>query len=77
MSYDYTPQAGTGRAGLDETCRAVRGEPCPYEPSLDELLADPLIRLVMKQDGVTESAIRRLADRIGAGHPQLDKGVAL
>ncbi len=31
--------------------------------SLDQLLADPLIRLVMSSDAVQESDIRRLASR--------------
>jgi hypothetical protein len=31
------------------------------EPSLDDLLAEPAIRLMMRRDGVDEKAIRRLA----------------
>jgi hypothetical protein len=31
------------------------------EPSLDDLLAEPIVRLVMARDHVDEAAIRRLA----------------
>ena len=37
---------------------------CRNEPRLEQLLADPLIRLMMSSDGVDEGDIRRLA--IGA-----------
>jgi hypothetical protein len=46
---------------------------------LEELLADPMIRLVMQADGVAESDIRALyADRIGeeAGHDKPELGEA-
>ena len=49
---------------------------CFGEPSLDELLADPIVRLVMKQDGVTDLAIRRLMARLGTGRPQPSQGAA-
>ncbi len=29
-----------------------------YEPKIDEVLADPIIRLVMAKDGVSEAALR-------------------
>ncbi len=41
------------------------------ELTLDELLADPIVRLVMRRDGVTEADIRRamisafVASRLG------------
>lgn len=35
------------------------------ELDLEQLLADPLIRLVMKSDAVDESEIRRLAESAG------------
>lgn len=31
------------------------------EPSLEELLADPIVRLLMRSDGVTGSEVRRVA----------------
>jgi hypothetical protein len=31
------------------------------EPSLDELLSEPIIRLLMARDGVDEEIVRRLA----------------
>jgi hypothetical protein len=30
------------------------------EPSLDEALADPIVQQLMRSDGVTEEAVRRL-----------------
>jgi hypothetical protein len=35
-----------------------------YEPRLEQLLADPLVRQMMASDGVQETEIRRLAERI-------------
>jgi len=34
------------------------------EPTLDELLAEPAVRLLMSRDGVDEAALRRLAAEI-------------
>ena len=39
----------------------ARSWACRPEPHLDQLLQDPLIRLVMASDGVVEADIRRLA----------------
>ena len=36
-----------------------------WEPTLDELLGEPIIRQLMARDGVTEPAMRSLASRIG------------
>jgi hypothetical protein len=36
------------------------------EPTLDALLAEPIVRLLMARDGVEESALRRLASEIRA-----------
>lgn len=33
------------------------------EPTLEELLADPIVRLIMKRDGVDESEMRGQIDR--------------
>lgn len=38
--------------------------PCNSEPSLDDLLRAAPIRLLMKSDGVEETALRRLLLRI-------------
>jgi hypothetical protein len=35
------------------------------EPPIDELLRDPLTRLLMARDGVEEADLRRLLERIG------------
>ena len=32
------------------------------EPSIEELLADPIIRLVMRRDGLTVVAVRQVFD---------------
>ena len=37
------------------------------EPSLDEILAEPIVRLLMLRDRVDESALRRLAAHIAKG----------
>ncbi len=34
------------------------------EPTLDELLADPIVRLIMQRDGVEESSMRKQIDRV-------------
>ena len=34
---------------------------CNEEPTLEELLAEPAIRVMMDRDGVEEAAIERLA----------------
>jgi len=34
------------------------------EPSLDEMLADPIIKLIMKRDGVNDQDMRGHIDRI-------------
>jgi hypothetical protein len=47
-------------------------KPC-IEPSLDELLADPAARILMRRDGVTESQVRAVigaAQRARAAAPR-------
>lgn len=44
-------------------------QPCRQDPRLDQLLADPLIRLVMSSDGVDESEIRGLARAMRGRRP--------
>ena len=34
------------------------------EPTLDELLAEPIVRLVMQRDGVNETEMRGQSDRM-------------
>lgn len=34
------------------------------EPSLDELFAEPIVRLIMRRDGVEESTMRGAIDRV-------------
>ena len=34
------------------------------EPTLDEILADPMIQLIMQRDGVEESKMRGEMDRV-------------
>lgn len=45
------------------------------EPSLDEVFADPMIRLIMKRDGIEEREMRGTIDRMrdayrALAHPQ-------
>jgi hypothetical protein len=37
------------------------------EPSLDEILAEPIVRLLMARDGVDEAEIRRLVQELKCG----------
>ena len=50
---------------LDMPFRCAKG---PFstneEPNLDELLAEPMVRLVMKRDSVEEAHIRQLAAQV-------------
>ena len=36
-----------------------------WEPTLDEILEEPIVRQLMARDGVTEPTLRRLANKIG------------
>ncbi|MFN6980989.1 MAG: hypothetical protein ACK4NU_03595 [Brevundimonas sp.] len=36
----------------------------PYDLTLDEILADPMVRQLMHRDGVAEAQIRGLADHV-------------
>jgi len=46
----------------DELLREIdRWLTAECEPSLDDLLTDPIIRLLMARDGVDEAIVRRLA----------------
>jgi hypothetical protein len=36
----------------------------PREPSLDEILAEPIVRRLMERDGADEAGLRRLADEV-------------
>jgi hypothetical protein len=36
----------------------------PTEPTLDEMLADPIVRLLMLRDGVRETDVRGLVERL-------------
>ena len=63
-------------SGPPGACCGMDDRACFGEPSLDELLADPTVRLVMKQDGVTDLAIRRLMARLRTGRSQPSQGAA-
>jgi hypothetical protein len=39
-------------------------EGAPLEPSLDEILKEPIVRRLMARDGVTEPALRRLISNV-------------
>ncbi|OGN45627.1 MAG: hypothetical protein A2795_10035 [Caulobacterales bacterium RIFCSPHIGHO2_01_FULL_67_30] len=36
----------------------------PYDLTLDEMLADPMVRQLMDRDGVAEAQVRRLSEHI-------------
>jgi hypothetical protein len=36
------------------------------EPAIDEMIADPIVELVMRRDGVDEAALRRTLAEAGA-----------
>lgn len=42
------------------------------EPTLDEILADPIIRLIMERDGVEESKMRGEIDRVQRHYATLE-----
>lgn len=45
---------------------------CLYgEPTLEEILADPIVRLIMKRDGINEGEMRGQLDRVLRGYQSL------
>jgi len=36
----------------------------PYDLTLDEMLADPIVRQLMERDGVAEAQVRGLSDHV-------------
>ncbi len=38
------------------------------EPTLEEMLAEPIVRLIMQRDGVKESEMRGQIDRVQAAY---------
>ena len=75
MSFDTVFTAQARPAAPRGTCCGADLDPSGCEPSLDEILADPIVRLVMKQDGVTELSIRRLMARLEIARSQPTYGV--
>jgi len=41
-----------------------------FEPSLDEVLAEPIVRRLMRRDGVTEESVRQLTRRAATARRQ-------
>lgn len=41
---------------------AHNARPYLYEPTLDEILADPIIGLILRRDGLTVNAVRAALD---------------
>ena len=41
---------------------------CCREPSLNEMMQDPIVKAVMARDAVKEVDLRRLIERIGAAY---------
>lgn len=53
-----------------KNAKTIRGEErmtnlCRREPPIDELLRDPVARLLMERDGVDEVMLRRLLEQVG------------
>ena len=46
----------------------------PREPTVDEMLADPIVRLVMRRDGVEEQEVRRILRLAARGRARLFNG---
>lgn len=44
------------------------------EPSLDEVLEDPIVRLIMQRDGIAQDEVTRLVERARAGLRQAIAG---
>ena len=42
------------------------------EPSLDEMFAEPIVRLIMKRDGVEDKDLRSQIDRVRQAYHALD-----
>ena len=67
------PKANVNRAGredLGDVARRGSRAPAPRsragaEPALDEVLADPIVLLVMDRDRLTAEDVRAVADRVG------------
>ena len=43
------------------------------EPSLEEMFADPIVRLIMKRDGVKHDDLRGQIDRVQQAYRTLNK----
>ena len=57
---------------LSSTAAAVRDNDLVGEPSLEEMLAEPIIRLIMKRDGVDESSMRGQIDLVRSNYFTLE-----
>ena len=56
---------------LCNTAAAVRDNDLLGEPSLEEMLAEPIIRLIMQRDGVDESSMRGQMDLVQRNYGSL------
>jgi DNA-binding MarR family transcriptional regulator len=65
--HDAAPATSTRRASAS-SCRATAQ--CAIGVlTLDELLAEPMVQLLMHRDGTDEAALRRLWERVAASRP--------
>jgi anti-sigma factor RsiW len=46
--------------------RAMAGKRALYEPRLDQLFAEPIVKQLMRRDGIDETTIRRLLRQAAA-----------
>ncbi len=69
------PPAGGAAAWPPGRRRAIAGwTGAGAEPTLEEALADPIVRLVMARDGVRDADLRRVIDRVGGGRTRARAG---
>ena len=59
LASNEPPTAPDRRAGAPHRCA------CSAEPGLDDLLGDPVMRLLMRRDGIEEGGLRRLLVEVG------------
>jgi hypothetical protein len=67
-SIEVPPPSGANRtASIDE---GQKMSWCRYEPSLNEILTDPIVEAVMAADAVDPDELEAMLDRIARGLPR-------
>jgi MarR family transcriptional regulator for hemolysin len=65
--HDASPPTPTHRAGAN--ARGTTAQCATGMPTLDELLIDPIVRLLVRRDGTDGAAVRRMWEHMAAGRP--------